>query len=679
MKSKLLFSFMAVVCGFSIADAEMKLFDIADQSYIVTWDNKAASSSYPDRVEDLESVNIFFDKFSPVLEDGTYLLSVYPTMGEGYIGHQWYNKRFINELYIEFKYPQSMPEAKDVGVSYWIGESAIQGYWSKLPGDLKREEKGFRYVINDPKCVAMTQGTYKVRWFFKNNYVPFIFTKLQAFTKFEFKDVDLKISCDGFKGKTKVGIYNGQFVGVGKDSEIEINLSKENDLVVSCAETGKCKIERSVLCFDLLEYGKFAVAVEDVLKGKCVYMKGCGLYIRTAEGAELSDFKASISGNKTILEQVREMPDQYFENVIGKTHSNVTNGGPVMLSLACNNNKFIVRQDGSIRYFRNLEAPVSSRKSERGHYDEFRKDIFEVTPYFGSLKPGDSYKRQWPWFEASKYPNQTRSLEGSYYPAPLNTIECDGVTYKQKSFVVGVDKIDMCNRPDFSSCESVFVSRFVIENNSDSQRQGVLKLAFEDDIRAHSKPVMEGEGKIIFSKGDLRLALVDCSGAGDLTCSKGDGEIVIEGTLQAGQKSEIVLYIPGWDNNQAIKCGEPDKMLDGMKDYWDSFLASGVTIEVPEKRLDDLIKASRINCSIVARNELDGQKISAWCSGAHFGVIESESQSVIEAMSLMGHEEFATKALDFFIRRYDHKGKLTNGYTVMGMGWHMRVLGQHFM
>ncbi len=678
MKMKMVLIFAALACFFSVAGGQEKLFDIADQSYIVTWDDKAPASAYPRRVETLEMGDLYFDKFATVLDDGTYLLSPYPTIGKGYIGHQWYNKRFIKELYIEFKYPENMPETKDVTVTYWIGESAIQGYWSKLPGELKKEKDGFRYVVGNPKCVAMTKGTYKVRWCFSNNHVPFIFTKLQAFTKFDFKDVELKISCDSFKGRTKVGINNGKFVG-GKADEVEVDLSKENDLTVNYAETGKCKIERAVLCFDLPEYGKFAVAVEDVLKGKCVYVKGCGLYIRTADGPSPGEFKAFIAGRKTILEQVREREDQYFENVIGKTHSKITNGGPAMLSLACNNNKFVIREDGSIRYFRNLDAPASPLKSQRGHFDDYRKDILDVTPWFGSLEPGGGYKRQWPWFSASKYPNQSRSLEGLYYPAPLHTVKCDGVTYKQKSFVAEIDKIDMTNKPDFSNCKSVFVSRFVLENNSNSQKQAFLKLAFEDDIRAHTKPAMTGERRIVLSKGDLKLALVDCSGAATLRCSKSDGEIVIEGTLKVGQCGEVVLYIPGWDNSEAIRCDGPGKMLSKMKDYWDSFLAGGAAIEVPEKRLDDLIKASRINCSIVARNEFEGKNISPWCSGAHFGVIESESQSVIEAMSLMGHEEFATKALDFFIRRYDHKGKLTNGYTVMGMGWHQRVLSDHFL
>src|SRR5690606_37698519 len=102
-------------------------------------------------------------------------------------------------------------------------------------------------------------------------------------------------------------------------------------------------------------------------KDKAIYVKGCGLYIRTENGPDLSEFKAERSGRKSIIEQVREMDDQYFENVISKTHQSIENNGPAMLSLACNNNKFIVREDGSIRYFRNLEAPVSNRKSNRGH------------------------------------------------------------------------------------------------------------------------------------------------------------------------------------------------------------------------------------------------------------------------------------------------------------------------
>jgi len=669
-----------LVCGCSYNEpGQKRLFDIADQSYIVTWDNKASLSAYPERVETLENQEIFFDKFSPLLDDGTYMLSLYPEMGEGYIGHQWYNKRFIRALSIEFMHPENMPDSKDVSLSYWVGETSLQGYWSNLPGDLIKEAKGFRYVINNPESEILRVGTYKVRWFFRNTTIPYLFTRLSAYTEFDFKDVTLKISCDGFKGKTTAGIINGEFIGAENGKKVEIDLGDERDLRVLCGETGRCKIERTVLYFDLPGSGKFGVAVEDIMRDKGVYIKGCGLYIRMTGGPGFSEFKAERQGRKSILEQVRAMDDQCFENVISKTHQANENRGPAMLSLACNNNKFVVREDGSIRYFRNFDAPVSHRKSNRGHLNEFRYDILEVTPYYGSLEPSKGHKREWPWFSSPAYPAQTRRLIGDYYPAPLHTVTHEGVTYCQGNFVAPAEKTDTAKTGQFGDVKSVFVSKFILENRCDSARQATLKLVFEDNIRTHDSPEMRGDEKVMLGKGDLKLGVVDLRGAKDLQCTQSSGEITVEGQLGAGQKREVVVYIPGWDCSEMIEFGSPDELLGDMKSYWDRFLDSGVHIEVPEKRLENLIKAGRINCSITARNELGGECISPWCSGAHFGVIDSESQSVVDAMSMMGHEDFARNALDFFIRRYDHNGKLSTGYTLMGMGWHLRVLGQHFM
>ena len=76
----------------------------------------------------------------------------------------------------------------------------------------------------------------------------------------------------------------------------------------------------------------------------------CSSAARTAAPTTLADYKRRIAGGKTILEEVRALPDQTFAQAMAKTHHDFENQGPVMLSLACDNTKFIVDRDGGVRF-----------------------------------------------------------------------------------------------------------------------------------------------------------------------------------------------------------------------------------------------------------------------------------------------------------------------------------------
>jgi hypothetical protein len=92
----------------------------------------------------------------------------------------------------------------------------------------------------------------------------------------------------------------------------------------------------------------------------------------------------------------------------------------------------------------------------------------------------------------------------------------------------------------------------------------------------------------------------------------------------------------------------------------------------------NVIKASQVHCLIAARNEEAGARISPWIASINYGPLESESNSIIRGMDALGHHDFARKSLDFFIHRYSPEGMLTTGYTLMGTGWHLWTLGQHY-
>ncbi|MBN2512108.1 MAG: hypothetical protein JXB18_04125 [Sedimentisphaerales bacterium] len=661
-----------------------ELFDIANQAYLVTWDIHSPVASHPRRTEQLEIDDLFFDRFIFPRQDGTYMLPTMPTTGQGVIGFQWYDKRFVSQLYIEFANPKNIPADNKVRLEYWIGDSVFEGQWVPLPGRLIKKNNGLRYIIADKDCKAATEGTSKIRWCFTEAIPAYIFIKLQALTHFQWQNTVLNIEFEAENNNLiPIQLYNTQVAeSQNKTDILWLDPSKDNVLKLRYCLSGARNAERSIVTFDLSDY-PFAVAIDEVVDKGCIYVKELGVFIATADsGMTLDAYKTQIHSRQTTLEMIRRMPDQTFADVMAKAHPSIQDDGPAMLSLACDNNKFILRQDGSIRYLQNLEAPPSHRKSERGHTDEFRNDIIELIPYFGSLSPSLSSRRDWPWFSSEKYPNQTRSLEDSYYPAPLHIIRVDGITYKQKTFVAPSGKPVVNDNTGFYNTQPLLVSKFTIENPSNKTQSTSLKFQLIDDIRNNTSPAIRriSAGYIAFAQSRL-LAFIDTTGLKSLSADLINNQIIITGELPPNSRRECVAFIPAWhaETEQLDDFKNDSQLFVKMKTYWDTFLTLGATLELPDSQLTNLIKASIINCTITARNECNYTKIAPWISATHFGVIESESQSIIEGMSLMGHEQFARNALDFFIRRYNNDGMLTSGYTLMGQGWHMRVLGQYYM
>ena len=100
-----------------------------------------------------------------------------------------------------------------------------------------------------------------------------------------------------------------------------------------------------------LPSGAASVAVEDVLAAGQVYVRDLGLLVSRADApTSLAAHRQKIAGEQTILSRVREMPDQSFDQAMHALWRPAQNHGPTMLSLACDNAKFIVEREGAVRF-----------------------------------------------------------------------------------------------------------------------------------------------------------------------------------------------------------------------------------------------------------------------------------------------------------------------------------------
>jgi hypothetical protein len=138
------------------------------------------------------------------------------------------------------------------------------------------------------------------------------------------------------------------------------------------------------------------------------------------------------------------------------------------------------------------------------------------------------------------------------------------------------------------------------------------------------------------------------------------------------------VIMPTWTaTGDELPAIETDS-LPALREYWQGILSKSTQLELPDERLMDVIRASQVHCLIAARNEENGKRIAPWIAANAYGPLESEAHSIVRGMDLLGHEEFARRSLDYFISKYDPAGFLTTGYTLMGTGWHLQTLGQHY-
>ena len=77
----------------------------------------------------------------------------------------------------------------------------------------------------------------------------------------------------------------------------------------------------------------------------------------------------------------------------------------------------------------------------------------------------------------------------------------------------------------------------------------------------------------------------------------------------------------------------------------------------PDEFLTNVIRASQVHCMLAARSEDRGRRVAPWISSDRYGPLESEANSVIRGMDLLGQSDFARRGLEFFIKRY-HPNRL---------------------
>jgi hypothetical protein len=248
---------------------------------VITCDPHRTEGARSNRVQEFRAEDVFLE--TPVrARDGIYEA---PRKQDGLrcIGLQWAETRPVRELAIEFAEDIPVPPPDGAKVEYWTGESPWQGTWKTLNGTIAVDGNRWTLPVSRKETPEFPRmGIDKVRWIFPASPLPIAVKKLSAFTRARLDSATLRVELEtprpGEKGV--IEIYNGLFTeGADTDSPLRHawDLGGPVQLKLQFTKPRPWKSDRTVLRI-ALPSGGCGVAVEDVIKSGCVYVRDLGLY-----------------------------------------------------------------------------------------------------------------------------------------------------------------------------------------------------------------------------------------------------------------------------------------------------------------------------------------------------------------------------------------------------------------
>ena len=536
---------------------EREMFDIAPFAKVYSWD-PAKTSQHPNRVQELSVEQIFMGSELAPAADGSYDVPA-GSNGERSIGLQWYENKNFRGFMIEFADDSFIPDPANSRVEWWAGKSAWQGDWLKLSSGFEVSgNKWFIPVKREDVDVFLKKieniwhilpGTVKVRFVFPASQKGVTLKTMQAFTTSMFKNTRLLFECEQGSGEADLEIYDGQIINVDGSTTLKQKWDISKPLQFTVQYSTKKRLPKSDRTIINLRTsgGNFSVAADDIVDNGAVYVPCFNFFATLADKpVTLAEYKSrEISGKKTILEQVREMPDQSFVRAMEKTHRKIQNNGPTMLSLAADNTKFIVRESGLIL------APITD------HRHQYTGKSFHITPTFGGGK--SSYS--------------SRYLEDKWMPILVQNYDDGDVQYIQKSYAAPSSKrresvISWLER------EPILVCEFTIKNTSAKPVKANISLAYNATAEQTAALKKIGEG----FKCDVNGKMQSFTDINEMTLDTAiDGnKLTVNGMLPARSQQRFVVYITGWNasDEELSKLPTPEGLLAATKKYWTGIMAS---------------------------------------------------------------------------------------------------------
>ena len=178
------------------------------------------------------------------------------------------------------------------------------------------------------------------------------------------------------------------------------------------------KADRTVLRFQM-PGAAFGVAVEDLLAHDCVYVPHANVFVTRDPSPVTPDeyLKKNRRAKDGRSRKFAARPDQDFAPRVRVIHNRTQDRPlwvPMMISLACDNRKFLVYREGSIVFNEYNRPDDYPGESDGVHTTAANIGQWRFAPSFGGGQPLQI----------------TRHLDGGWLPMPVTTAKDKNVTYR---------------------------------------------------------------------------------------------------------------------------------------------------------------------------------------------------------------------------------------------------------
>ena len=566
-----------------------KAIDIGRFGQMITNDSERMDGAHNDRTDSFPTCELFIDK--ELFPDKQGLYEVKTSNGVACVGLMWLERRHLVSVGLELADSTAVIDLAKVQVQQWVmakrgaspGGSRWQGRWVPLEGTTRKDGARLIHDIDLKNYTCRQEGNMKIRWLIPSGAETVKVRRLEAFTNSSWTTANLQLVMETPEaGKVaSITAYNGEFVdNQGVTTSCDWNLAQPLNVTVRYSKERPWMADRTILRLRLPDGEGFGVAIDDVLTSGPVYVKDFGIFVALAKGASsVADYKKKTASQKTILERVRQMPDQSFAQAVATMHRPEADEGPTMLSLANENHKFIFHRDGSLVF----------------DFDPKVVDIVDTSylALYGTSLYNSFTNTLRPTFGTGKIEGLTRQMdEGGWIPIPVIRMSEEGVVYQQRTYVAPYDKAGAPRgMGKWMNKKPLGVMEFTIENPTKEERNVSIKLELQHATKAPKYellPIQTIGQRSLWMDGATPLGAVGVIQGEGLTQAIKDNIWILSGRLRAGKKATASVYIPGWNvldgrvghAHAQTRSGQGHtRLLGGPHRRWDPDRHSGCPIQ----------------------------------------------------------------------------------------------------
>ncbi len=156
-------------------------------------------------------------------------------------------------------------------------------------------------------------------------------------------------------------------------------------------------------------------------------------------------------------------------------------------------------------------------------------------------------------------------------------------------------------------------------------------------------------------------------------------EVAIE--LQPGTQAHFDAFLPHQpipaERARRLQAADFEQRHAECRAYWQAKLAGAAAIHLPERRIDEMVRAGLLHLDLVAYGrEPDGPIVPTI---GVYTAIGSESSPIIQFMDSMGWHSTAARALEYFLEKQHPDGFIQNfGGYMLETGAALWSMGEHY-